>query len=368
MLASVQSDTLTDAGLDQLIERIRSEFIGAVKAGIGRVVMFCDMAPVVGFWRYKDLLQILPAPPDAARPPFIVAQHPFLLEFQYAATENWQTNHLRHARKAHDVSLALNAFLNRNVWMLPNRSVGTLGNAWFINDRRIESTSQGSIYGQLGYSLQGFEPHAVGFTCMESIALLAGSEAQEYFNTHPAVLDVLTVPSDLAAYWERYFSLVENHPLHRRFLQACFWLNEIRKSDSFSLRLILAVQAIEALISPAIATASCLTCRREFRPGPTKLFQQFLDHFAPIRAEQSELRKALYRTRSGLTHGYRPPFAVDMRLSSSLNPLDQDERRTLGDAERVVRVAMRNWLCSDLARIEHIPEPDRKMFSQTATL
>lgn len=40
-------------------------------------------APLTGWYRYKDVFQLIPAPPEAPRPPVILGDYPLILELQY---------------------------------------------------------------------------------------------------------------------------------------------------------------------------------------------------------------------------------------------------------------------------------------------
>jgi hypothetical protein len=101
------------------------------------------------------------------------------------------------------------------------------------------------------------------------------------------------------------------------------------------------IQAIESLAWQPRRQTFCPECKKPDGPGPTQLFNQFLDRFAP---EATEGRSALYGVRSGLSHGSRPPFLVDTEIHFGFLPEEFRQRQTAWDALEAARIAMRNWL------------------------
>src|SRR5437899_3282396 len=54
-----------------LLQRLQSDVLDSPGRKIGGVVLFAHV-PTQGFFRYKDIFQILPVPADAPRPPFVM--------------------------------------------------------------------------------------------------------------------------------------------------------------------------------------------------------------------------------------------------------------------------------------------------------
>lgn len=48
--------------------------------------------PVKGWYRYKDLFQILPVDDDAPQPPAILDHHPFIIEYRFEIDETPKVN------------------------------------------------------------------------------------------------------------------------------------------------------------------------------------------------------------------------------------------------------------------------------------
>src|ERR1700687_3845207 len=101
------------------------------------------------------------------------------------------------------------------------------------------------------------------------------------------------------------------------------------------------IQAIESLAWQPQSQAHCPTCNRPQGSGPTRLFNEFLDRFAPAATDG---RRTLYNLRSGLTHGSMPPFLVDTEMHFGFVPEDHHQRELAALALDSARIAMHNWL------------------------
>jgi hypothetical protein len=126
------------------------------------------------------------------------------------------------------------------------------------------------------------------------------------------------------------------------------------------------IQAVETVMPRPKSDGRCSVCKKEIKLGPTKLFQIFMDEYAPMLPTNNEMRQQLYRIRSGLAHGDAAPFIQDMSLDASLNPLAMREVEYLMGARQAVRIAMRNWLNSNRAKMYDKPSPGHEYFSTTA--
>jgi hypothetical protein len=105
--------------------------------------------------------------------------------------------------------------------------------------------------------------------------------------------------------------------------------------------LIHVIQAVESLAWQPRSQASCPRCNKPEGPGPTRLFNDFLDRFAPGAIEG---RRVLYSVRSGLSHGLMPPFLVDTEIHFGYVPEAHNQRELVGDALTAAQMAMHNWL------------------------
>ena len=152
----------------------------------------------------------------------------------------------------------------------------------------------------------------------------------------------LKIPSDLSESFDRFYALAPG--VQERFLNACYWLSQANFASSWSMTFLAAIQAIETLVDPATGGAKCPQCGLTKRPGPTQQFASFLKRYVPSGQEGDEGRRLLYEVRSGLTHGYHPPFLADTEIVGMLSPAAEQQGQYLTLALTSARVALRNWL------------------------
>jgi hypothetical protein len=169
---------------------------------------------------------------------------------------------------------------------------------------------------------------------------------QDYYRgEHRSNDKALKVPSDLAESLDCFYALGPG--LQDRFLNACYWLSQANFASSSSMTFLAAVQAIETLVNPASGGRKCAHCGLTKRPGPTQQFESFLKRYMPSAEGDDEGCRLLYEIRSGLTHGYHPPFLADTEIVGLLTPLADQQRRYLTRALTSARVVLRNWLHDD---------------------
>jgi hypothetical protein len=149
----------------------------------------------------------------------------------------------------------------------------------------------------------------------------------------------LELPDDLEESFDLFFALPAQW--QDRFLQASYWLSQANRVDSFSAMFMHTIQAIESLAWQPRSQAFCPKCNKPEGPGPTRLFNDFLDRFAPAATEG---RRVLYNVRSGLSHGSMPPFLVDREIHFGYVPEVYNQRKLVGEASTAARMAMHNWL------------------------
>ncbi len=345
-LQSVSTLSMAANDLDKLIKRFVDDYIGDVLPGVGEIVLL-NRCEVQGAWRYGDMFQILPVPSSAPRPPFAYAEHPFLLEFAFSRCRNGHTSGYRQRSESRRIVLLLNALIGNGI-----RDSQDFSQRWMMVKDETTKSGFRSEYLQQGYIYDSI-PHKGTFTSTDEFGPINVQSANQYYLDVPGAY-ALTIPSDLTDSLNCFFR--KPLELQNRFLRACYWLQQSDYTKSFSLSFITIVQAIESLLPLATTEGRCSACQREIKSGPTKLFKEFMDEFAPIETEFQNERKRLYEIRSNLTHGNRPPFRSDTRISMGLNPLDADERRHFRNALQAVRIAMRNWLQSDCPRIYDKPK------------
>ncbi len=332
---------LSTEKLEGIRQDIYKEFIETTDFGIDRQVFF-SFHPVRAWWRYRDRLQILPVPPQAPRAPVLYAEHPFLIEYTYRKTNSGLINTSRRNREVSKLQLLLNALLIPWVRWISPRSVGTSSHHWTLvsnepgEDWKVEYRQEYYTYNDS--SLLN------SFSTVDTRSRMTEVLPEEYYGErHIPTGEQLDLPSDLAFTLDQFFAL--ETALQDRFLHACYWLNQANATTSFSIMLLAAVQAIEALIRKPKGGRHCPECGLTVGVGPTKLFHTFLEVFLPASVKARRGWRSLYGARSSLTHGSSPPLLVDVGASfSAINPRDFEQRETVGEALRVARRCLRNWL------------------------
>jgi hypothetical protein len=265
---------------------------------IRRVVLFSS-APVAGWWRHRDNLQVLPVPVDAPRPDQLLADHPFYLEFRVRRAHHHGVRALRDSTGERLNELLLNAFCNRGI----RRLVHTHG--WFLTrrpDLGEENWTPEVTFAQSLYSFPSMQAYSDDFTDTSGMDRIALRPESEYFTRFgPLTSDPLALPDRLSEYLDTFAAA--NEDWKGRVYRSAYWLSYSREARRFSSSASLAalVQAIEALIPPHLPGTSCPTCKRPSGVGPTQLFHNFVESNLP--GLTPPVRRALYKARSGILHG-----------------------------------------------------------------
>jgi len=328
-------DLLPD-DVDWLRARIASDLLGPERKKIARDIVFSSL-PVDSALRIDDLVQLLPAPPEAARPPFLMGDHPLVMEFPFYTSQTVWTNVARRARGAHELALLLNVLFHGGM-----RQLGQGYHNWsFVPDTRNEA-DLGVRYLQQGYLIPGFIGEQDDFTSIESIRPMALVRGQEYFERlgiSPGMsLDCADWTPDLVRV---FFRLDEAR--RRLFSRATFWYDQARRARSPSSAFVATVSAIETLAPRDTTSARCEACDRSLAKGPTQRFIDFLEDIVPDQARSRAARKRLYWRRSRLAHG-EALFLRDEELTVALHPQTNSEWRESGYAIGLAGAVFINWL------------------------
>jgi hypothetical protein len=362
-LQEVRSEMNLPLGtIEELCETIYRNYVGNVGTGFCQEVLFCRQLTVKAAWRYRDLFQILPIPSTAPRPPFSYAEHPFLLEYSFPATGNGHTSGERRVRELRRLELLLGCLLTARLRSDNFRSAES-SHRW-VTDYRSYHDGPSCAYQQLGYYWKDLKPHLESFSNIDEFPTIQSIPVSKYYVHFLPLSDELTIPDDLAESLDSFFALDADN--QQRFLQACFWFSQADQAMSASASFINLIQAVETLMPRAKTEGRCRSCRKELKLGPTRLFKDFMDEYAPMSPSNNEMRQQLYRIRSGLAHGDAAPFMRDMGLDDSLNPLAIKELEYLMGARQAVRISMRNWLNRARSKVSDKPSSGHEYFSTMA--
>lgn len=333
----LQGPKLTTADLDCLERAIATELLESSGAQVASTILFSNL-PVDGWFRYRDVLQILPAPDDAPRAGFLLADHPFMLQFAFPTSSNWLIRNLRAEKKGREIRLVLTGLLAGDPHSLTETSI----HHWVI----LPNESGGSLraeYLQEGYVCPNLPGYSDDFISALGFPQLPEVEAAEYYSRWAISAESrFDVPIGLAGLFDTFFGLSAN--VRCKFVRACFWFDLSGKvhAHSRSAAFGALVNAIESLMPPEEKSGSCKECGRSKGKGITSRFTEFLNQMVPGEESDSRIRRNLYGLRSALTHGSH-------LLASDHLPLDPGPEFTsefadVQEAQYLVRQVMVNWL------------------------
>lgn len=98
--------------IDGLRDQIVSELLTSAGTRVGTVVLFSQL-PVDGWFKHETVLQILPAPNGAPRPKWLLADHPFMLQFSFPSSSSSVVRNSRKANRGRELALMLSALRHR---------------------------------------------------------------------------------------------------------------------------------------------------------------------------------------------------------------------------------------------------------------
>ncbi len=329
---------------EEIFEKLRQFLVELFKEKSRRVGVqfFFSRRKVLGRWRYKDWFQILPVPPTAPQVEWQLAAHPFIVEVKFSSTANVFVDSIRASCEASRIELLLNTLLGPAITHISGRMIGPHGNTWVVVPHVGETTQQHIAYCQQMYLCDEVKGGTEDFSSVQGILPLPEVPASDYDAQKTRHLgDPLNIPDDLGQSLDRFFSLTSKR--QKQFMNACYWLSQANYTISYSTMFLTAIQAIEVLVETPRGGSSCDKCGKALGPGRTKLFEEFLNKFAPDVSDEAG-RGELYNTRSNLTHGFSPPFLIDRDVSGFSRPQVHQQSDLLGSALVCASHALRNWL------------------------
>jgi hypothetical protein len=321
--------------VEQIRARIEDTALPSGNLQVGRQVFF-SRPEVTGWWRYRDMFQLVPAPADAPRPGFVMAMHPFVVEIAYPATDDHLIRLVRERQRFWELGLLLELLLHGSTHVLGDRKP----HHWVL-----DGSDEGIVtkYLNEGYGLDGFTFITDSFSDMSEIHSMQEIPDDEYYAARGISVDQkMAVPELMEAALDRYFDLAE--PERERFLRACYWLQHASQvwDISHTSHYVALINAVEALL-PSTESDPCPVCGKDQSKGPTAKFADFLDAYAPAK-EFDPPRRELYRVRSKITHGHALLLSDTPRHWGVLEPAEFAEYERSGNTKKVVQVALLNWL------------------------
>jgi hypothetical protein len=379
----IEKATAAAALTSELLQRIQEEIVrvldAPMRAKVARWTMFSSR-PVEASWRYREQFQLVPAPPQAPRPPQLIAQHPFLVDFVFSDSPDWDIRRMRSGQRAAELMLVLNLLLSSQITAPRVRNPKQLW-VWAPHGSKAPVMWAGE-----GYMIPDFE------YLVDQLPEIEGETfdmvpAERYYNKWEGRSDTLNLPVELPDVLDAFQSLTDDH--RDRFLRACYWYQTASAVWDFSQSLYLTclIDSIESLssVGPQRATPDGPSILfklfvQRFAPtgpavdsnsrGPSALFKSLMRRFAPGRPSGGVIDR-IYGARSKIAHGERL-LSLDQKPGAlGLNQLSSVDREIVDNASVLCRAALINWIWSQTAgpnerlitrglRFERPPKPGTK--------
>lgn len=317
-----------------------------------RQAIVLSAQPVTGWYRYKDIFQIIPAADTVKRPPARRAHHPLIFQWRYVASKEprilygdfdvpqWLLDKESSAEKARELLLALGVFLTNRIFEYRGKQ------SWFVNLENSGLEALQPQWGQELYTTYDFKSPIESLSSVVEIQKIDEIESNHYFNRdfvyHDAVFDV---PQNLNLLLDCFFSLPVDDK--NAFLSSCALFEQGMDvwSISPSLSFVGFVSCLETLVNAEyrnVEVEKCSVCRQD----RYRVSKKFLDFFLKYGDDSKEFRKyamKIYKYRSKVVHtgelfnGEVMPekFGSDERID------ENDFRRSV---IRTCRICMINWM------------------------
>lgn len=300
-----------------------------------------------GCWRYADDWQITPAPEQAPRPEFLLADHPFILEYRVRKSSNFAISHTRRWKRLWELHLLLSMALVRPI----KREWPSHPHHWVVLPHADGETPKVAYLNE-GYMVGGgFVFHLAELSDASPHPKLIPIDDDRYYSRKPHVGDQLVnIPACLNEIFRRFESAERD--TRDRILRACYWLDASRRAwdTSKAQSFISAITAVETLV-PSAPREICPTCDKDRSPGLTARFRAFVENYAS--KEDLADRAALYDVRSSLVHGGQL-HNLDMPTPwGSLLPNGIMQTNLHDRAFAVSRTVVRNWFLDRGNHVAH---------------
>jgi|CXWL01.1.fsa_nt_gi RNA polymerase subunit RPABC4/transcription elongation factor Spt4 len=344
---------LDDTKTNYISGLIQNDLLVSRGTGIGRVILFANVR-CAGFFRYKDILQILPVPRVAPQPANIVGEFPFVLEWQFHKSSNRTIEDYRRFNRERHYELLIAGLFPYAI-----RSLGhNFRQHWVMQHSQGADTDHSErrpSYLQEDYQWEGLQilDHEFSQPAADSVPILDSKEPHGFYCQYGIRVDQrMEMPSCINDLLDTFFSLQAAD--QERFLRASFWIQHahIVSSYSRSASFTALISAIESLISDK--TERCEDCNRPLsseqcpkcgvsNDRTTERFKEFVERFGKQSDTTEAQRKKLYAIRSRLSHGGLL-FPSDLKILEGLTKRSLEEYIDIGTARRIVSVILVEWL------------------------
>jgi hypothetical protein len=259
----------------RLVDEVQTGLISGPRK-FARELSFASQ-PVKGSWKGQlSGVQILPPPRSAPRPPQLMAEHPFILEFPLRECSRWPITNQRRVRLHERLSNLLNVLLTQRVTTTPRRHE----QLWAVvptPKRFMTRWVQRNYTARIGPAVRSKQAR-------RSRTAIGTLDPCSYYSTVGSDGEGLRLPADLDTQIMYYTSLPA--VLQERFDRAAYWMSMASRqwTISMSLSLTALVSAVEALTERGTRhehhCADCDKVVSHDSPGATERFRSFLSRYA----------------------------------------------------------------------------------------
>lgn len=340
-LQSIRSTSiLSKFDVENITNLIEENLIRDVGQHFYRRVAFFSQ-PAVGYFRYKNLFQLIEVPIDAPKPEGRLGPNPCLFEMKFPGSQDRDIQSIRAGRYRHKIEVSLNLIIPSFSYIQDI----TGGHCWVYGD--IIDGDIKSEYKQPGYHYPGLGTGSPEFSSIDGVAPMDNCPSSDLYAKPPGVypFENAIIPSDLAVYFDTISSLSDKH--RSSFYRAAHWFHAAGKiaSVSSSGYYVALVSAIESLL-PNPGNDNCSTCGKPKGKGPTALFRDFVDKYAPDSQPRTQYaRKNLYSLRSSLAHGSTIILSDEIRFLMSRRCFIESNQSIY--LFQIVRFSIINWLLDE---------------------
>lgn len=293
--------------VDGIKKKIEETLIKNQVPKIGQSLCF-TYTKISGYFRYKDMFQVLPVPKDAPQPLFSAGDNPFILQFAYISCSDAMIDNMRRNKQTTIYIRLLNLFSNSRIFSNPRNTA----HHWVLNtDDNKELRAE---FLQEGYYIKGMGAVVDKYNDLKALSAIQRIEANNYYAKPKARYpEPFIFPDNLEQSLDIAFDLSQKE--WKKFFMACSWyyLSSDIWQGSGSAAFIALVSGLECLADKPETCKECNqvlpekrgVCPRCSQPvyGITRSFRELLEQYVPFIDKMPAEKKLIYTVRSQLAHG-----------------------------------------------------------------
>lgn len=320
-----------------------------------RFVAFSSF-PIKGFFRYKNVLQIMSLPDEAPKPQYTMgALHPLVIEYVYDTIDGEEIARIS-AEYSDPCSFDERMLESRYDFTKQDEILCVLsvitkylitkeenGKKWVLCDKEVDWIS---VERGVGYYWKGLSEYGENLTDIDSDDI-PQLQSEDYYSKEAFLSEQFMLSDSTFSFLDKYFSLDEAKK--EAFLSACVLFERSSRtwSISHSLAYIGFISGIEALIEYDNKDVKIEKCSNSDCGQPKyKVTQKFLAFARDYGNDSPEFKKyvkKLYERRSQIGHTGKL-LSNDMVGRISGPVVEMNDGIELRNLQRVVRIMMINWL------------------------